>query len=61
MLLTGSDSLRPWGARSVDRARALLAQVEALSVPQQIKPATQFNKQLTQKISQQVLAIIIND
>ena len=49
MLLTGSDSLRPWGARSVDRARALLAQVEALSVPQQIKPATQFNKQLTLK------------
>ena len=62
-LLTGSDSLRPWGARSVDRAKALLAQVEALSISKQnqilelvktsipqIKPETQKNKKPKQKI-----------
>ena len=38
LLLAGAEPLRPWGARSVDRAQALLVRVEALEPAKPVAP-----------------------
>jgi hypothetical protein len=57
LLLSGAESLRPWGARSVNNAVALLSEIEAIKAksPSSTRNEIQLIKPLPSKLQQKII------